>query len=327
MEAEPEIDSVEDGDVDVPAEPKVSTSQEQKGTPFSGVDCIVDEQISGFSAEVEGLLREERVYYVPYSSSPLSRNPPQTPMAPFSEYVSHFNTPFPVHSYINSFRDRVSAVLAPQKTRQDSTTLVSSSAPEVLPVSSSSLSSPLVNAPAHSPSPVAAVKPAFTFSPPAPKEDHLQHLHAVQMINGLTQADTGTAMMRERLESHQGEISNASMSSQVISDAGESMANSRVASNDTTTSIEPAPAAISNLINQLQPEMINNLVKIMRDVQKNTVHFYIHCVDEDSDVCWEIKVGHEVHLSFFTCHGPVRLQQKILCCSLSNHAHLCKLFS
>lgn len=288
VEAEHEIDSVEDRDMDVPAELEVSASQEQRGTPFSGVDCIVDEQISGFSAEVEDLLREERVYYIPYSISQLSRNPPQTPMAPFSEYVSHFNTPFPVHNYINSFRERVSAVLAPQKTRRDSMILVSSSAPEVLPVSSS----PLINAPAHSPSSVAAVKPVFTFSSPTPKEDHLQHLHDMQMINELMQADAGSAVMRERLESHQGEILNASMSSQVISDAEESMANSRVTNDDVATSIEPAPAAISNLINQLHPDMINNLVKIMRDVQKNTVHFHIHCVDEESDVCWEIKVQH-----------------------------------
>ncbi|MCJ8744545.1 hypothetical protein PDJAM_G00119910 [Pangasius djambal] len=284
VEAEPEIDSVEDEDMDVTDELKVSDSQEQKGTAFSGVDCIVDEQISGFSAEVEDLLREERVYYIPYSSSQTLRSPPQTHMVPFSEYVLHFNTPFPVHSYVNSFRDSVSAFLDPRKNRRDSTTFVSSSAPEVLPVSSS----PLINAPAHSPSAVAAVKPALTFNSPTPKEDHLQHLHDLQMINGITQAEPSTVMCK-RLDSHQGETSNASVSSRVISDAEESMANSSATNSDAATPIEPAPAAISNLISQLQPEVINNLVKIMRDVQKNTVHFYIHCVDEESDVCWEIK--------------------------------------
>lgn len=288
MEAEPETTSVEDQDMDGSNKLNVSASQEQKGTRFSGVDCIVNEQISGFSTEVEDLLRGKRVQYTPYSSSQTSRNPPQIPMVPFSEYVSHFNTPIPVHSYINLLRDGVSAFLDPRKNRQDSMALVSSSAPDVLAVSSS----PAINAPAHSPSSVAAATPAFTFNSPSPKEDHQHQLHGTQMINGLTQPEQSTGMC-ERLESHHGETSNASISSQVISDAGESVANSRETESDMATSVEPAPAAISNLINQLQPEVISNLVKIMRDVQKNTVHFYIHCVDEESDVCWEIKVHHE----------------------------------
>lgn len=281
VEAEPEISSVEDRDMDISDELKVSDSREQKGTLFSSVDCIVDEQISGFSAEVEDLLREECAYCTPSSSSQTPGNPPQTSIVPFSEYVSHFNTPFPVHSYIDSFRDGVSAFLDHWKNRRDSTTLVSSSVPEVLPVSSSSL----INAPAQSPSSVTAAKPAFTFNSPTPKEDHQ---HDTQMINGLTQAER-SAVKRERLEAHQGETLIASVGSQVISDAAESMADSSETNNHTATSTEPAPSAISNLISQLQPEVINNLVKIMKDVQKNTVHFYIHCVDEESDVCWEIK--------------------------------------
>ncbi|KAK3512544.1 hypothetical protein QTP70_015631, partial [Hemibagrus guttatus] len=263
----PEIDPAEDQEMDVSDEPKDSDRQEQEGTQYSGVDCIVDEQISGFSAEVEGLLREERVYYIPFSSSQTQRNPSQSTMVPFSEYVSHFNTPFPVHSYVKSFRDSVSAFLDPWKNRQDSTTVVSSSAP----------------APAHSASSAAAAKSAFTFNSSTLREDHQQHLHDAQMNNGLTQAEQSTGMC-ERIEPHQGQTS-----SWGISDAGESTANSRAANNDTTTPIEPAPAAFSNVISQLQPEVINNLMKIMRDVQKNTVLFYIHCVDEESDVCWEIK--------------------------------------
>lgn len=241
--------SVEDQDMDVPDEQKASDSQEQKRTPFSGVDGIVDEQLSGFSTKVRDLLRGKRVCYIPYSSSQTPRRPPQIPMAPFSEYVSHFNSPFPVHGYINSFRDRVSAFLDPRKNNLDSATLVSSSAPEVLPVSST-------------------------------KEDHMQ------MGNGLTQVEQ-RAGLGERLESHQGETSNASVSTPVTSGTGESAANSRETNNSVA---ESASADISDIVNQLQPEVINNLAKIMRNVQKNFDRFYIHCVDEESDVCWEIKV-------------------------------------
>ncbi|XP_039629030.1 protein TASOR isoform X1 [Polypterus senegalus] len=49
-----------------------------------------------------------------------------------------------------------------------------------------------------------------------------------------------------------------------------------------------APASISNLISQLKPEVFSSLVKIIKDVQKNTVKFYIH-EREESTVCTEIK--------------------------------------
>lgn len=260
-EPEPETDLAEDMD-----EPKCSDRQEQGGAQYSGVDCIVDEQISGFFAEVEDLLREERVYYIPFSSCQSQRNPPQSTMVPFSEYVSHFNTPIPMHSYVKSFRDSVNAYLVPWRNRQDSGTLVSSSVP----------------APARS------AAAAFTFNSSTLREDHQQHLHDTQMINGSMQAEQSMGMA----EHNQGKTSNSSISSWGISDAGESMANSRAANNDTTTPIEPAPTAFSNVISQLQPEVINTLMEIVRDVQKNTNHFFIHCVDEESDVCWEIKVQH-----------------------------------
>lgn len=56
--------------------------------------------------------------------------------------------------------------------------------------------------------------------------------------------------------------------------------------NDVNISAQPA---LSNFISQLEPEVFNSLVKIMKDVQKNTVKFYIH-EEEESVLCKEIKV-------------------------------------
>ncbi|TSM44155.1 Protein TASOR [Bagarius yarrelli] len=268
-EPEPETATMEDQDMDVTDRLNVSDGQEQKDTQYRGVDGIVDEQIFGFSAEVEDLLREERVYYIPCSSSQTQRNPPQIPISPFSEYVSHFNTPFPVQSYVSSFRDTVRAFLDPRRQRRDSATLVSSSVTQVPPVSSC----PLLNVPAHSPSAATLPKPAYGYNSPIPNGDHQQ------VINGLMQAEHSTGVC-ERLESHQDNTSSCWRSS----DDGDGAA--RVAA---TNDNAARTASISNFISQLKPEVINNLEKIIRDVQKNTVHFYIHCVDEESDVCWEIK--------------------------------------
>lgn len=50
-----------------------------------------------------------------------------------------------------------------------------------------------------------------------------------------------------------------------------------------------AQPALSNFISKLEPEVFNSLVKIMKDVQRNTVKFYIH-EEEESVLCKEIKV-------------------------------------
>ncbi|KAM9134770.1 protein TASOR isoform 4-T4 [Pangshura tecta] len=46
--------------------------------------------------------------------------------------------------------------------------------------------------------------------------------------------------------------------------------------------------ALSDFISQLKPEVFNSLVKIIKDVQKNTVKFYIH-EEEESTLCREIQ--------------------------------------
>ncbi|XP_071020796.1 protein TASOR-like isoform X2 [Oncorhynchus clarkii lewisi] len=52
--------------------------------------------------------------------------------------------------------------------------------------------------------------------------------------------------------------------------------------------LTPASAA-GLLIGQLKPEVFSSLVEIFKDVQKNTVKFYIHSGDDESDICAEIK--------------------------------------
>uniref|UniRef100_A0A4W3H0G4 Uncharacterized protein n=1 Tax=Callorhinchus milii TaxID=7868 RepID=A0A4W3H0G4_CALMI len=55
------------------------------------------------------------------------------------------------------------------------------------------------------------------------------------------------------------------------------------------TDLPKARPCITNLIQQLKPEMFCSLVKIIKDVQKNTVKFYVSEVEETSSVCAEIK--------------------------------------
>ncbi|XP_062466676.1 protein TASOR isoform X3 [Pezoporus occidentalis] len=72
-------------------------------------------------------------------------------------------------------------------------------------------------------------------------------------------------------------------------------------------SISTQPA-FSDFISQLKPEVFNSLVKIIKDVQKNTVKFYIH-EEEESVLCKEIK-EYLTKLGNTECHPEQFLKRR-----------------
>ncbi|XP_019911346.3 uncharacterized protein tasora isoform X2 [Esox lucius] len=80
----------------------------------SRMDCILDQQFSNFSTELQILLLRESVHYS--SPHPPFQNPPrQSPLQPFSEYVSFYNSSPPMHAYVSSLRDRMGTVIDTQE--------------------------------------------------------------------------------------------------------------------------------------------------------------------------------------------------------------------
>nr|XP_033781633.1 protein TASOR isoform X2 [Geotrypetes seraphini] len=72
--------------------------------------------------------------------------------------------------------------------------------------------------------------------------------------------------------------------------------------------ISATQPALSDFISQLKPEVFSSLVKIIKDVQKNTVKFYIHS-EEESTICSEIK-EYLVRLGNTECHPEHFLETK-----------------
>ncbi|KAM5148264.1 protein TASOR isoform 2-T2 [Mantella aurantiaca] len=56
-----------------------------------------------------------------------------------------------------------------------------------------------------------------------------------------------------------------------------------------TSDVATSRTTLTHLINQMNPEVFNNLVKIFTHVNKNIVKFYIHTEQEENLVCQEIK--------------------------------------
>uniref|UniRef100_A0A8C1PA78 Transcription activation suppressor a n=1 Tax=Cyprinus carpio TaxID=7962 RepID=A0A8C1PA78_CYPCA len=221
----------------------------------SSFDHIVDELISGFSSEVEQLLRAKHIYYVSCSSTQGSREPLQTPAVPLSNYVSNYNT----SRYPVAQEDVTSSSSAAE---------VPSNVPDTSsyfnPCASSSTTSKLSSTfesslrPCSPSSALPEPMPQHNSSLPDPDIHQPPHqMWALEQdsINGSQVAETTGAVEGQ-----------------------------------TDASMGHTHSAISSIIDQLQPEVISNLVEIIKGVQKNAVYFYIHSTDEEeSDVCWEIK--------------------------------------
>lgn len=291
--------------------------------PANEVDHIVDEQISGFSSEVEQLLRGNNIYYVSCLSSQSSREPPKTPVLPLSNYVSNFNTPFPVCNYISSFQDSLKVFIDSQRasgahaaqdvSSSSSETEVTSNVPDTSSNINPCTSSSSISKPNTFESSLKSCSPTSALPDSMPQLQHRSSLpdpdvhEPPQKMWPLEQ----DSVCQKNLEAN---ISNNHQSSHEINgssvaEATEALegqiAHPAVLTEDAP--MEHAHSAISSIIDQLQPEVINNLVEILKGVQKNSVHFYIHSMDEEeSDVCWEIKVYfYKLRYTFICIHGIV----------------------
>uniref|UniRef100_A0A672KLT5 Protein TASOR-like n=1 Tax=Sinocyclocheilus grahami TaxID=75366 RepID=A0A672KLT5_SINGR len=235
----------------------------------SGFDHIVDELVSGFSSEVEQLLRAKRIYYVACSSTQGSREPLQTPAVPLSNYVSNYNTP----RYPGAQEDVTSSSSAAE-VPSDVPDTSSSFNPCASSSSNNTFESSLTPCSPSSALPEPMTQPQHHSSLPDPDlQQTPQQMWALEQ-------DSVNQKMQEANVPHDLHEVNGSLVAETTG----------AVEGQTDASIGHAHSAISSIIDQLQPEVISNLVEIIKGVQKNIVYFYIHSTDEEeSDVCWEIK--------------------------------------
>ncbi|XP_016315022.1 protein TASOR-like [Sinocyclocheilus anshuiensis] len=258
----------------------------------SSFDHIVDELVSGFSSEVEQLLRAKRIHYFSCSSTQGSREPLQTPAVPLSNYVSNYNTPFPISNYISSFHDSLMMFIDPQHVSrylgaQEDVTSSSSAAevPSDVPDTSSSFNPCASSSSTSKPSSTfeSALRPCSPSSAlpePMPPPQHHSSLPDPDLQHQMWALEQDSVTQKTR----EANIPHDEMNGSLVAET------TGAVEGQTGASMGHTHSAISSIIDQLQPEVISNLVEIIKGVQKNIVYFYIHSTDEEeSDVCWEIK--------------------------------------
>nr|XP_029526223.1 uncharacterized protein LOC115135559 isoform X1 [Oncorhynchus nerka] len=110
----PSLDLSSPEQIPVQNPPPIQNTPPVQRPVLSRVNCVLDQQFSDFSTEMQILLLRESVHY----SSPLipSQSPPgHPPILPFSEYVSFYNSSPPMQDYVSSLRDRMGTVIDTQE--------------------------------------------------------------------------------------------------------------------------------------------------------------------------------------------------------------------
>ncbi|TRZ00907.1 hypothetical protein DNTS_001090 [Danionella cerebrum] len=269
--------------------PKLSTSDTEQAPAPSSIDHLIGELISSFSSELEQLLRNKNI---PYSFSDQSScQALQTPFAALSDYVSNFNTPLPVGNYINSLHDKLMMFMDSHYAAQDI-------------VSSCSVTEDTCDVPHTPPSldrcastneldKLEGMTPCSTMSsPPAPVEElqngsNLLCTDEQTLSQDINKSELDSEILKANKASLDRDISqgspgtSGSMGPDTVDDVGVQMAH--------CSSVEHAHSTISSIIDQLHPEMITNLVEILKGVHRNSF-FYIHSLDEEEHgLCCGIK--------------------------------------
>ncbi|KAJ8788065.1 hypothetical protein J1605_022626 [Eschrichtius robustus] len=228
-------------------------------------------EYSLFSRKIEEILKQKNVSYVSRISTPIFST--QEKMKRFSEFIYSKTSKAGVQEFVDGLHEKLNTVIKasakggnlPAVSPNDSgtKTALSPLGRHVIPVSSSDFNNKHLLEPLGS-DPV--------------KDTNSNEQHSSSTL-GLTEAEVNQPH-------HATEPVVTSDHTVPGHTAREPVEKETKSPSDVNISAQPA---LSNFISQLEPEVFNSLVKIMKDVQKNTVKFYIH-EEEESVLCKEIKV-------------------------------------
>ncbi|XP_065741067.1 protein TASOR isoform X2 [Phocoena phocoena] len=242
-------------------------------------------EYSLFSRKIEEILKQKNVSYVSRISTPTFST--QEKMKRLSEFIYSKTSKAAVQEFVDGLHEKLNTVIKasakggnlPAASPNDSGTKIALSplGRHVIPVSSSNFNNK------HLLEPLGSDPLKDTNSNEQPSSSAL----------GLTEAELN--------QPHH------ATEPVVTSDhtAREPVEKETKSPSDVNISAQPA---LSNFISQLEPEVFNSLVKIMKDVQKNTVKFYIH-EEEESVLCKEIK-EYLIKLGNTECHPEQFLERR-----------------
>ncbi|XP_003358532.2 protein TASOR isoform X2 [Sus scrofa] len=249
-------------------------------------------EYSLFSRKIEEILKQKNVSYVSSISTPIFSA--QEKMKRLSEFIYSKTSRAGVQEFVDGLHEKLNTVIIkasakggnlPPVSPNDSGTKIALSPQgrHVIPVSSSDFSSKHLLEPLGS-DPL--------------KETNSNEQHS-SSTSGLTEVEVN--------QPHHITEPMVTSDHTVPGDTAREPVEKETTKSPSDVNISTQPA-LSNFISQLEPEVFNSLVKIMKDVQKNTVKFYIH-EEEESVLCKEIK-EYLIKLGNTECHPEQFLERR-----------------
>ncbi|XP_036007474.1 uncharacterized protein LOC105938223 isoform X1 [Fundulus heteroclitus] len=264
--------------------------EEADGAPLrsADVDRVVDKHLEEFSSDVKLLLRGEGVSYgVPrLSLSPSSAPAPQqllpyASLAQFSPYVSFYNPCPPVGDYVTSLQDGIAGMLAELDERRSAGAPVDASLANT--VSDFVASVRAGQAPAGRADEAQLPDSTDWRNAPSPRrsacgsavgpQDNVAVRTAAEDDGGLTDPHGTVAVPGLGCHPETGQLPVVSPGPALEPGAAP----------------VPSTTHINSVIDQLEPNVLNNLVEIIKDIKRKSPQFYVHCTEPGDQVYEEVK--------------------------------------
>ncbi|XP_012661613.1 protein TASOR isoform X1 [Otolemur garnettii] len=239
-----------------------------------------------FSRKIEEILKQKNVSYVSGLSTPIFST--QEKMKRLSEFIYSKTSKAGVQEFVDGLHEKLNTIIIKASAKGGNLPPVSPGAKmtslerHVLPVSSSEVNS----------------KHLDPLCSDALKDTNTNEQHSSSTLS-LTEIEVS--------QPHQVAESVVTSDHTVPGDGAREPVEKEATKPSSDVNISAQPA-LSNFISQLEPEVFNSLVKIMKDVQKNTVKFYIH-EEEESVLCKEIK-EYLTKLGNTECHPEQFLERR-----------------
>ncbi|XP_010156573.1 PREDICTED: protein FAM208A [Eurypyga helias] len=235
------------------------------------IETILLEEYNLFARKIQEILQQKNIAYVSGMSTPVFSA--RERIMRLSEYFCLQASEVSVQEYIETLSEKLNSVILSSSYIRHTAPLHSS--PESAgAVRNAALNSPPKTLPVSKDSDVAAASEPLcsnVVKDAEPSEQHSSNVPSVKEEDDRPQPKPEEVLPSDPTSSS--------------GDVMEPPENTPKSTDNSNISTQPG---FSVLISQIKPEVFNSLVKIIKDVQKNTVKFYIH-EEEESILCREIK--------------------------------------
>ncbi|XP_035414285.1 protein TASOR isoform X6 [Cygnus atratus] len=255
------------------------------------IETTLVEEYNLFAKKIQEILQQKNIAYVSGMSTPVFSA--RERIMRLSEYICLQASEISVQEYIETLSEKLHSVI-----------LSSSSARHTPPIYSSPESAEIVCNAALNPSP--KVLPACRDSDPALLSEPLCN-NVMENVESKEQHSASLPLVKEEMD-HVNAKTEDILTSDQTSSSGDLMGQPEKTQKSVESLNISSQPALSDFISQLKPEVFNSLVKIIKDVQKNTVKFYIH-EEEESILCKEIK-EYLTKLGNTECHPEQFLKRR-----------------